>query len=278
MNSIFTYKELGNNGRLGNQLFQIAATLAKAKKENTIAKFPEWAYSNYFKKQIDQTFNYSDVTHQYSEPWFHYSEINEEHTFFVKHDSENRVINLHGYFQSEKYFAHCKDLIKEQFDFSESINSHCNEIIKGVKQTNPNHKLVSLHLRFGDYVNNPYYAQLTTCGYYEQAVDRLFIYGEEILFVVFSDDKKLATDFMETLKALGEHKVKYIVINNTDEITDFCLMSKCDDNIIANSSFSWWASYLNKNINKIIIAPSKWFGEQANLNTKDLYTSEMIIL
>ena len=59
---------------------------------------------------------------------------------------------------------------------------------------------------------------------------------------------------------------------------DFCLMSLCEHNIIANSSFSWWASYLNKHINKKIIAPRNWFGKDTVLDTKDLYTKEMIIL
>lgn len=278
MKTIYTHKELGNNGRLGNQLWQIAATLSTAKNNNTKAKFPHWPNAILFKNQIDQSFNHQEMTHQYSEPWFHYSEIGEEHTYLIKHDTEKRIVNLHGYFQSERYFEHCKDYIKEQFEFSDFLKNSCNSIIKDVKQTNPNKTIVSLHLRFGDYVNNPFYTQLTQNGYYERAAEYLANNFDDILYIVFSDDKEKASEYMETLHAYETQKVKYIIIGNTNEGMDFCLMSLCDHNVIANSSFSWWASYLNKNIHKKIIAPRNWFGKDTVLDTKDLYTKEMIIL
>jgi hypothetical protein len=64
--------------------------------------------------------------------------------------------------------------------------------------------------------------------------------------------------------------------NNPTEI-DLCLMSMCDHNIIANSSFSWWGAWLNNNPNKKVVAPKKWFGPAYTHNTKDLYPESWII-
>lgn len=268
----FVYRDLGNNGRLGNCLFQTATTLAIAKRFNVIAKFPEWKYAKYFKKPLNQTIQPDEITHHYPEPYFHYTEIdpNGENVFLLKHDNEKKVINLHGYFQSERYWNDCKDLIIEQFEFEPTLKYRSLELIKNIKQTNGNKELVSVHFRFGDYTNNPYYAQLTKVNYYQLA----FKYcGNNFLFVVFSDDKNSADNFMRSV-----NMVNYIIISTNSEIEDFSLMSMCEHNIIANSSFSWWASYLNKNNNKRIIAPKDWFGEQAGLVTSDIYREEMIIL
>lgn len=284
MKLLYTYKELGNNGRFGNCLFQIAATIAIAKKNGGESKFPDWKYRDIFKNDIPKFTAIENITHQYTEPWFHYHEISAEHTYLIKDDNEKTIINLHGYFQSEKYFEHCKEEIKTQFEFSDNIKKSCNNIIKEIKQTNPNKIIVSLHLRFGDYVDNPYYAQLTQNGYYERAIEYIYDHGnnevcaQDILFLVFSDDKQKAQDYVEQLRVYDTQSIKYLILANTTESQDFCLMSMCEHNIIANSSFSWWASYLNKNENKKIIAPHNWFGKDTVLDTKDLYTKEMIIL
>ena len=70
----------------------------------------------------------------------------------------------------------------------------------------------------------------------------------------------------------------YITSDIFDDYEQLYLMSLCDDNIISNSSFSWWGSYLNNNINKKIIAPKIWFGTNCDYNSIDIYTNKMIII
>jgi hypothetical protein len=95
---------------------------------------------------------------------------------------------------------------------------------------------------------------------------------ENCLFFVFSDD----TEWCKLQNIFDRKDVIIPEVNDT--YIDLCLMSMCDHNIIANSSYSWWASYLNKNLNKKIIAPSRWFGEHSGINSKDLYNKDWIII
>lgn len=136
------------------------------------------------------------------------------------------------YVQGEEYFDSQKGTIKRMFS-------------DGITPINQ----VSIHVRRGDYVttHKNFYTNLFREGYYERAMD-LFPGAD---FLVFSDDipwcKEQAVfadcDFSE----------------GNDEVTDLNLMAGCEHNIIANSSFSWWAAYLNPNPNKKVIAPKHWF-------------------
>jgi hypothetical protein len=69
-----------------------------------------------------------------------------------------------------------------------------------------------------------------------------------------------------------------IYIENNFDYIDLWMMSLCENNIIANSSFSWWGAWLNKNNNKIVVAPKKWFGNALQHNTKDLYPEKWIVI
>lgn len=111
--------------------------------------------------------------------------------------------------------------------------------------------MVSIHVRRGDYVNNPFYVDLTQTDYYEKAIAKF----PKDSFLVFSDD----TDYC--LRRFGrDSRFKY---SYAPELEDFNLMASCKHNIIANSSFSYWAAYLNPNPNKIVIAPEAWYADGA---------------
>ena len=93
---------------------------------------------------------------------------------------------------------------------------------------------------------------------------------EDVVFFIFSDD-------IEWCKQQTIFNGENIVFPSIDDkYIDLCIMSMCDHNIIANSSYSWWASYLNKNPDKRIIAPSIWFGFNCNLD--DLYMDNWTVL
>lgn len=289
-NNIVTFDELGNLGRLGNQLFQIAAVVGIANELGYNAVFPEFENSKYFKGNFEKRKHLYHNKCNYNQPYFHFKDFNFEDVVFEKKTldgfSPNRL-NLFGYFQSEKYFQNCIDEVLAMLEFEDSLRKKCKAIYKDILLTNKKDLPLStcaIHMRFGDYLDNKgYYVQLAETDYYLKAIN--YIQTENILskqtkqalFLVFSDDKSMAEDAMKKMGASGTNN--YLIINSLTDIEDFCLASLCDHFITANSSFSWWHSYLSKNENKIVIAPKKWFGIDAvGLNTKDLFRSEMILL
>ena len=105
---------------------------------------------------------------------------------------------------------------------------------------------VSIHLRRTDYVGNPFYVDLSDTDYYEKAID-LFPHDT---FLVFSDDLVFARE-----KFKGE---RYKIVEGNGPTQDLNLMASCKSNIIANSTFSWWAAWLNPNPEKKVVAPKAW--------------------
>jgi hypothetical protein len=92
-------------------------------------------------------------------------------------------------------------------------------------------------------------------SYYEEAM--FHFSAENSTFIIFSDD----VEFIRREPVFQKCKYKHIVTSEDDEYC-FWLMAACEHNIIANSSFSWWASYINLNPNKIVISPNRWFGQK----------------
>lgn len=236
---------LGKYGRLGNSLFQAAATIALAKRNNDDFLFPDsWKYIDSF--NITKNHFSSDILckSEYQEPYFHYKDISYECD-----------MNLHGYFQSEKYFKDYKDDIR----FLLTPLSSSSPMLSNT---------ASIHVRRGDYLKfNKAFEQLDL-GYYTKAISIL----NAKKYIVFSDD----IDWCKKTFRGNEFSFS----EGTSEVEDLVLMSKCEHNIIANSSFSWWGAWLNNNPNKKVIAPSKWFGPELSPthNTKDLIPKEWIII
>ena len=168
-------------------------------------------------------------------------------------------ITIHGYFQSEKFFNHCEDLVRKQFKFKEDI---VNFITSKYSNTD---KCLGVHVRRGDYVNQPNHHPVLPINYYTDIIEKSNDEYEKIC--VFSDDDEwVRSNFV------GD---KYIFpsfdVNN--DLFSFILLSMMKDIVISNSTYSWWAAWLNKNKNKKIYSPhhSKWFGHMYdNLNTEDV--------
>ena len=99
------------------------------------------------------------------------------------------------------------------------------------------------------------------------------MFTDSIIYVV-SDD----IDWCKKNVSPINNNIIYFVENNLDDYELLYLMSLCDNNIISNSSFSWWGSYLNSNERKIVIAPKNWFGKSFNNDFNDVYTNNMIII
>ena len=109
---------------------------------------------------------------------------------------------------------------------------------------------------------SPDHHPICSMDYYEKAIFRIEQEGET-KFIVFSDDPEWCRTVF-----IGD---SYTISDLNNPYVEMCAMSMCDDNIIANSSFSWWAAWLNRNPNKIVISPSRWFGHLLNKNTSDIY-------
>lgn len=119
---------------------------------------------------------------------------------------------------------------------------------------------VAIHLRVGTnpinpdepkYMDNPFYYRLVESGYYINAIN-LF---PDRKFLVFSDDIAFAKTYFE-----GD---KFAFDDSENDIDAFNKMASCDSIIMANSSYSWWASYLCKNPSKKIVYPLRWFADDS---------------
>jgi len=117
-----------------------------------------------------------------------------------------------------------------------------------------------------DYLINPDAHPLCSLDYYNQAMDMLD--GENVMFICSSDDKEWCEQNI---------KRNNIIFNKSDLAHDMCLISKCNDHIIANSTFSWWGAWLGSDTNKKIISPKTWYGSRySHWDTKDLYCDNFI--
>ena len=132
-----------------------------------------------------------------------------------------------------------------------------------------NDEVVSIHIRRGDYLQSPNHHPVISLNYCMKAIKQ---FPRDYKVVVFSDD----INWCKTEAFFGD---KFKFIEGQTDIEDFYLMSMCVNNIICNSSFSWWAAWLNSNPDKIVIAPmdDRWFGPAYDhFDTKDLYPEEWI--
>jgi GR25 family glycosyltransferase involved in LPS biosynthesis len=254
-------------GGLGNQLFMIANAYAYSLRTNSNFIIEDKIHCNkrpsYFdnllsnlKIYLGENINFP----KFNEPFFRYSQISE--------DFSKQNISFYGYFQSEKYFKDYEKEIRELFKTPESIEN----IIQKIKESQFDEKeiLVALHIRRTDYLKLPDFHPVLNKEYYESGKkiieERL---GFRPTYLYFGDDKPWVLENF-TL----EFNDKIIEFENDYE--EFVLMSKCNHYIIANSSFSWWASWLSEAKEKIIIAPEKWFGPSGPQDYYDIYTENMI--
>ena len=174
-------------------------------------------------------------------------------------------IKLIGHFQSEKYFIEHKNELLDLFEIDEKTKTKLLEKYSNII----NHDTCSIHVRRGDYLGIQNHYPIQPIEYYQQSIK---IIGEDKHYVIFSDDIKWCEENFTFLNN------KTFIFDNQD-YEDLYLMSMCKNNIIANSTFSWWGAWLNKNETKKVIIPSKWFGiSNSHLNTNDLYCDKWIKL
>jgi len=173
-------------------------------------------------------------------------------------------ICLDGYWQSEKYFQDIAAVIRSDFTLSVNSDVRNQEVVSMINECNS----VSIHIRRGDYINDKKTAaKYMACSndYYLMAMDIMSTRAECPHFFVFTDDSAWVREHFEI-----SHSMTLVGNNGPDKAyEDLRLMSLCTHHIIANSSFSWWGAWLNHRLDKIVIAPSRWFNDP-KIDTSDL--------
>lgn len=252
-------------GRLGNSMFQIAASIGYARKYGYKWAVQERPHNN--ESAIHRTFpNLPKTTEKgkifQEHPSKHCAQHNEHYDLchFNFHDLPDMGENifLSGFWQSWKYFEHCKEEIKEVFRLPDYGYTH----------------YTSIHVRRGDYVQHSGSFPPITTDYINKALDRIHEGSGCYNAIVFSDD-------IQWCKENIKHEEFYIEFSEgKNELEDLGMMASCDNHIIANSSFSWWGAYLGTNPQKMVICPSAetWFGEKSGVRqpVKDLLLPEWI--
>jgi hypothetical protein len=277
-------------GGLGNQLFQYAAARALAWKKGEKLKLDLYTYgtksqsrsfgldrfhidaeiasrkevhqftgSNFLTRYMNKQENYLRCPAVLSQPHYHFYE-----DFF----SVPTPIYLSGYWQSEKYFKEFETQLKSQF----VLKNNLSESPLKWKQKMQGGRSVAVHIRRGDYSSksnyNSFFGTLSF-DYYERAIKEMKAKIGDPTFFIFSDDIDWCK---QNLKFLSE--AEFITHDtNIDASEDLILMSLCQHQIIANSTFSWWGAWLNSNQSKIVVAPSKWFQTIYNKNSLPTYAA-----
>ena len=229
-------------GGLGNMLFQIATVASIAKDNNDECVFDFHHHSNMKRLQSrDANVYKSNIFSKLKDGVLENPSVYLErvHSYVPIQYRNNLYIN--GYFQTEKYFKHNRDYILELFDYGFK-----DDFLK---------EYTSIHIRRGDFKKLQHVHPLMPREYYDTAID--MIGGDK--FVIFSDDIPWCKE------EFRGNKFTFYQAEDQDEIY---AMSKCKNNITANSSFSWWGAWLNENKDKRVICPSKWFNN--SIDTKDM--------
>ena len=217
-------------------------------------------------EMVDKFFDAKEVEHIEL-----YNEKPVSYDAFFKKVSDCAYIN--GYFQSYRYFEDIRQILSVDFSFNHNPEIVLNSsTISQIRNANA----VAIHIRRGDYVSqsnihNLYY--ILPLSYYQKAINIVLEKQPNLEFFVFSDDIRWAEQNLVHSKA----KLHFVLKNNSPNWLDMYLMSICKHNIIANSTFSWWAAWLNNNEDKIVIAPKKWFQQpREGIKLRDLCPSEWI--
>jgi len=243
-----TFLALGNHGELGNQLFQIAATVGYATKFNREYIFPKWFcersqtyYNTYFDTGINDILDSNNKN-----TFFYYNEKNLQYQPF--NDVQHKNVNLFGYFQCEKYFEHCKKDIIQLFRPADCIKKKFQN--KNFSNT------VSIQLRFYDrHTYDPSNVFVTIEENYDYLKTAINYFGYNKTYFVNTNNYKKAKKIFNSYN-------NFIFLEEYSQIEQFFIQTMCEHNIITNSSFGWWGAWLNSNSDKIVFSPKKWFSQE----------------
>jgi len=260
-------------GGLGNQLFQYAAAYSLAVNKGVELKSDLYTYtkhayrkyelshfnvqlpeatrdevhgftgSNPVSRYLNKMNNYYNCPKVFAQPHYHFYE-----DFF----SLPAPLYLSGYWQSEKYFLPVADHIRRTYTPATPLDSRNADLVAEMRSSNS----VALHIRRGDYQSKGYeFFVPVNIDYYRRALSEIQSRVSNPRFFVFSDDIAWSREQLKDIQNTT------FIDHNTgaDSYKDMVVMSACRNQIIANSTFSWWGAWLNDFDKKIVIAPKTWF-------------------
>lgn len=257
----FSFNHMGNLGHLGNQMFQFAAIYGMSVKHQRPFCIPHQSTFGqaYYQPLRSNIYDAFDIrAHGFGISRF--PTIKEEHFHFDENLFENppsEDCNLYGFFQSEKWFAHCKEDIRKAFTFKPQYADIAREM-----RNHLSGKIIAIHIRRTDYLTDPNHKALGL-DYYERALHPTNM-PNYLSAIIFTDDPEWAKE-----QELFPDE-RFFVSETGCAYTDMALMSMCDYHVIGNSTFSWWGAWLSNS--EQVIAPKDWFGAPlGGNNLSDLY-------
>lgn len=242
--NVFIDTEWGNKNTIHNgyeldKLFPVNMKKAKNEDIERLSTQPDSLKDKIRKKYFTKKTHYIDKVFRYNPELYR-----------LKGD-----IYFEGYWQSEKFFFESRNEIKQTFSFPEISGTENKELINIIDG-----KTAAIHVRRGDYLKEKY---LFVCdkNYYKNSIDILINKYGITKLIVFSNDIEWCRENLNK----RELETIYCTWNSgSDSWKDMALISLCPYIIISNSSFSWWAAYLNKNPGKKILCPEIWAKKNKN--------------
>jgi hypothetical protein len=223
--------------QLGNQLFRYAALKSLSLDRNFEIGLP-------IHKNIDllKCFDIDNIVQSYS-PSKEY--VEPSYMFCPDFFNISDNTNITGWFQSYKYIMYREEQVLNSIHFKKNIKESAETLFYPYI----NKEVISIHIRRGDYLLNPETFAFLDMPYYQEAMN--YFTRPNSIFMVFSND-------MVSAKELLGVRDNIIYMENNSHHVDLYLMSMCDHHIIANSTFSYWGAYFNRNVRTVVIAPRKW--------------------
>ncbi len=266
---MLTFSQMGNYGRLGNQLYQYAGLVGLATELGTDYKLPQLNSEWHGQKCLLDNFNiscgtldHSDIQQRVEEPcpsgFYSPSVIST-----LKESNLNT--DLFGFFQNTKYFYGADEEIKKQLTPKDHFMHDAKEYVDSIRRGDE--EIVSIHVRRGDntdgtneelhlYGENGVFDKSTLFGQYLTEAFNHFSDGN-YRFLVFTGGSRSGDDTEDIEWVKKEfNSDQFVVSDSNDPLVDFARIVCCDHNIISHiSTFGWWSAFVNKNENKKVIAP-----------------------
>lgn len=259
-------------GGLGNQMFQFAFALSLKKQNPSIPVVYDYksltSFGIHNGMELNKVFGLNlkqcsirdiipYVWPNHNKMWIRLNRfyprrkyLIDEHSFDKFRESPNNSYYFDGFWQEEQFLKPAEREIRDKFTITDLDlrNKQMSQFIKC-------HNCASIHVRRGDYIEHPLYKGICSHEYYTAAIDSLNQSIRPDYYIIFSND----IDWCKRQLTRVSDKMIFVDWNKgTDSYKDLSLMSLCNSQIIANSSFSWWSAWLNKHQNKVIISPKNW--------------------